>query len=67
MALTPRPSVSIRRTPGSLNAWRYSSWKQGRLHSWRYHGLSASAVAGSATIESMRARISSIFSSSLSS
>ena len=37
------------------------------MHSWRYHGFSASAVAGSPTMVSTRARISSIFSSSESS
>ena len=40
-ASTPRPSVSTRCTFGRLNACRYSSWKHGRLHSWRYQGLSA--------------------------
>ncbi len=32
-------------TLGRLNAGRYSSLKVGRLQNWRYHGLSASAVA----------------------
>ena len=35
------------------------------MQSWRYQGLSFSAVAGSLTIASTRARISVIFSSSL--
>ena len=43
---------------GRLNALRYSSWKHGRLQSWRYQALSRSAVSGSATIASTRARIS---------
>ena len=66
-ASTPRPSVSTSETLGRLNAWRYSSWKHGRLQNCRYHGLRASAVAGSVTIASTRDRICSIFSKSASS
>ena len=67
IASTPRPSVFTRETLGRLNACRYSSWKQGRLQNCRYHGFSASAVAGSVTTESTRDRICSIFSKSASS
>src|SRR5690348_10527036 len=42
---TPLPSVSTRWVFGLLKACRYSSWKQGRLHSWRYHALSLPAVS----------------------
>jgi hypothetical protein len=45
----------------------YSSGEHGRLHSCRYHGLRASAVAESWTTASTRARISSILSSSAAS
>src|SRR3984957_10544593 len=64
---TPLPSVSISRTPGALNAWRYSSWKHGRLQSCRYQALSFCAVSRWVTMASIRARISSIFSKSESS
>jgi hypothetical protein len=67
MRSTPLPSVSTRKVPGSLKASRYSSWKHGRLHSWRYQAFSRCAVSWSSTTESMRARISSIFSKSESS
>src|SRR6266699_73541 len=61
---TPWPSVSTRWTVGRLYALRYSSWKHGRLQSWRYQALGRRAVAGSSTIASTRARISVIFSKS---
>ena len=67
MASTPRPSVSTSDTFGRLKACRYSSWKQGRLQNCRYHGLRASAVAGSSTMSSTRPLICSIFSKSASS
>ena len=63
---TPLPSVSTRWVLGWLKACRYSSWKHGRLHSWRYQALSPGGV-GVPTMASTRARISSIFSKSESS
>ena len=66
MLSTPCPLVSTRWQFGWLYAGRYSSWKQGRLHSWRYHAFKLCAVSSSSTTASQRARISSIFSSSLS-
>ena len=47
MRSTPLPSVSTSVVFGELNACRYSSWKQGRLHSWRYQALSFCAVSRS--------------------
>ena len=44
---TPLPSVSTRWVFWLLKACRYSSWKHGRLHSWRYQALSLLAVPGS--------------------
>ena len=44
-----------------LKQARYSSLNVGRLHIWRYHGFSASAVSGSATVSSTRWRIWFIF------
>src|SRR5438874_10337823 len=46
---TPWPSVSTRWVFGLLKACRYSSWKQGRLHSWRYQAFNRAAVTGSRT------------------
>ena len=46
MRSTPLPSVSTRWVPGSLKACRYSSWKHGRLHSWRYQAFRLCAVVG---------------------
>ena len=48
--------------PNLLNDDKYSSWNVGRLHNWRYQALSFSAVCGSCTTASHRARISHIFS-----
>ena len=50
----PLPWVSTRWTFGRLNDGRYSLWKHGRLHMNMYQGFSASAVAWSSTISSMR-------------
>ncbi len=61
---TPWPSVSTRCVFGRLKASRYSSWKQGRLHSCRYQAFSPAAVTGSRTTASTRALISDIFSKS---
>ena len=61
---TPLPSVSTRWAPGSLNACRYSSWKQGRLQSWRYHAFSFCGRRASCTTGRRALRISSIFSKS---
>ena len=51
MRSTPLPLVSTSFTLGRLKVGRYSSLKVGRLHHCPYHGLSASAVAGSFTVE----------------
>lgn len=39
MRPTPCPLVSTGVTLGRLRLWRYSSWKQGRLHLVGYQGL----------------------------
>ena len=64
MRSTPWPNVSTRCTLGRLKVGRYWSWKQGRLQNWLYQGFSASAVAGSCTTASTRARTFCIFRSS---
>ena len=69
LATTPRSVIrstplrsltSTRCTLGRLKVARYSSLKVGRLQNWRYQGFSDSAVAGSFTVPSTRARISFI-------
>ena len=67
MRSTPLPSVSTRCVPGALKACRYSSWKHGRLQSWRYQAFRFCGRLAVLTIASTRARISSIFSKSESS
>jgi hypothetical protein len=63
----PWSAVSTSVTDGSLKASRYVSLNVGRLHMYRYQGLSASAATGSFTTEATRARISFIFWKSASS
>ena len=59
MRSTPLPSVSIRWTFGAVEASAGTRrGSTGRLQNWRYQGFSASAVAGSVTMASTRARIS---------
>ena len=66
-ALDAAALVSTSVTFGRLKVGRYSSLKVGRLQNWRYQGFSASAVFGSLTIASTRARIWFIFLKSASS
>ena len=60
---TPRPGVD-QRDIVAVERLQVFVVEAGRLHWYPYHGLSASAVAASVTIDSTRARISSILAKS---